>query len=70
MSAPNYAVIGGTGFDTLPPEIFAEPIQVETPYGSVSLFSLSDNYVEPHKLFFLPRHGSHHATPQIGRAHV
>ena len=60
----NVVIIGGTGFEKLPPEIFAEPIEAITPFGSVSLLSLSSNYVEPNKLYFLSRHGSeHHLAP-------
>jgi 5'-methylthioadenosine phosphorylase len=56
----HFAVIGGTGFTQLPPEIFAETVTVETPFGEVSLLSLSDNYLEPYRLYFLPRHGAGH----------
>lgn len=56
----NIAVIGGTGFEQLPPDIFAEAVKVETPYGMVPLLSLSNNYVEPYKLYFLSRHGASH----------
>lgn len=56
----NIAIIGGTGFEELPPEIYAVPIDIETPFGTARVLSLSDNYVEPHKLYFLPRHGAMH----------
>lgn len=59
----NFAILGGTGFEQLPPEIFAERVTVVTKQGEVSLLSLSDNYTEPNKLYFLSRHGSHHQTP-------
>jgi 5'-methylthioadenosine phosphorylase len=60
MDGGNVAVIGGTGFEQLPPEIFAEPIEVETRFGPARLLSLSNNYVEPYKLYFLSRHGAAH----------
>lgn len=60
MRPGNIAIIGGTGLSTLPPEIYAEEVPVETESGNVSLFSLSNNYVQPYKLYFLPRHGMHH----------
>ncbi|MCS6777045.1 MAG: S-methyl-5'-thioinosine phosphorylase [Chloroherpetonaceae bacterium] len=60
MRPGNIAIIGGTGFSTLPPEIYAEEVSVETTAGTVSLLSVSNNYVEPYKLYFLPRHGRHH----------
>lgn len=64
------AVIGGTGFDQLPPEIFAEPVEVKTRFGAALVLSLSNNYVEPYKLYFLPRHGLTHglAPHQINYA--
>lgn len=58
--AGNVAIIGGTGFEKLPPEIYAETIEVNTEYGSVPLLSLSNNYVEPNALYFLSRHGASH----------
>jgi 5'-methylthioadenosine phosphorylase len=60
MSAGNIAIIGGTGFEELPPEIFAEPVEVSTRYGTGKVFSVSNNYTEPNKLYFLSRHGAHH----------
>lgn len=63
MRGTNVAIIGGTGFDSAPPEIFAESVEVETRAGKVSLLSLSHNYVEPNKIYFLPRHGSDHSIP-------
>ncbi|HLJ56526.1 MAG TPA: MTAP family purine nucleoside phosphorylase [Chthonomonadaceae bacterium] len=59
-SPGNIAIIGGTGFETLPPDIFAEPIDVETPAGPARVLSVADNYTEPFKLFFLARHGPEH----------
>ena len=56
----NFAIIGGTGFETLPEEIHSEEILVETRYGTARLLSVSDNYVEPQKLYFLSRHGASH----------
>lgn len=56
----NIALIGGTGFEKLPPEIFAEEIMVTTEYGDVNLLAISDNYVEPYSLYFLSRHGPEH----------
>ncbi len=60
MSRGNIAIIGGTGFEILPPEIFAETVEVTTRYGKAHVLSLSNNYVEPYKLFFLSRHGETH----------
>ncbi len=45
----------------MPPEIFAETVEVTTKAGTVSLLSLSHNYVEPSKIYFLPRHGADHS---------
>lgn len=59
----NIALIGGTGFEQLPEEIYAEPVDFDTDHGSVRLLSVSCNYVEPHKLYFLPRHGAGHTIP-------
>jgi len=56
----NIAIIGGTGFERLPPDMFGEDIVVETNFGDVHLMSVSNNYVEPYKLYFLSRHGSTH----------
>jgi len=61
MTGQNSAIIGGTGFERLPAEIFAEEFVVETEFGMVPVLSVSNNYVEPQKLFFLSRHGSDHA---------
>ncbi len=61
MSGNNIAIIGGTGFESLPPEIYADEIVVETRFGNVTVLSVSYNYVEPYKLYFLPRHGSDHS---------
>ncbi|HZO89701.1 MAG TPA: S-methyl-5'-thioinosine phosphorylase [Chthonomonadaceae bacterium] len=54
------AIIGGTGLEELPPEIFVEPIQIETRFGLARVLSASYNYVEPYKLYFLARHGAAH----------
>lgn len=61
MEPANIAIVGGTGFETLPPEIFAEPVEVVTGLGRVRVLSVSDNYTEPYKLFFLSRHGEDHS---------
>ncbi len=63
MSGKNIAIIGGTGFESVPPEIFTEAVEVQTRTGTVSLLSLSHNYVEPYKLYFLTRHGANHSIP-------
>ncbi len=60
MSGGNVALIGGTGFETLPPEIYAESIEIETRFGQAKVLSVSNNYVEPYKLYFLSRHGASH----------
>jgi 5'-methylthioadenosine phosphorylase len=61
MRPANIAIVGGTGFEALPPEIFAEPIEVVTEHGPVALLSVSDNYTEPHHLYFLSRHSADHS---------
>ena len=60
MTAGNIALIGGTGFEALPPEIFAEQMDIETRFGAARILSVSNNYVEPYKLYFLSRHGAAH----------
>ena len=60
MIGGNIALIGGTGFENLPREIYAEPITVNTRFGMARLLSVSNNYVEPYKLYFLSRHGETH----------
>lgn len=60
MEPRNVAIIGGTGFEELPPEIFAEPLDIETRFGPARVLSVSNNYVEPYKLYFLSRHGVTH----------
>ena len=62
MDPGNIAIVGGTGFETLPPEIFAESIDVATACGMSRVLSVSDNYTEPHKLYFLSRHGADHSV--------
>ena len=60
----NIAIVGGTGFETLPPDIFAETLDINTRFGAARVLSVSNNYVEPQKLYFLSRHGaSHGLTP-------
>ena len=56
----NIAIIGGTGFEKLPSDIFAEAMEIDTRFGKASVLSVSDNYVEPYKLYFLSRHGAEH----------
>lgn len=64
MTPANIALIGGTGFERLPPDIYAEAVQIQTSQGEVNLLSISDNYIEPDKLYFLSRHGQdHHLAP-------
>jgi 5'-methylthioadenosine phosphorylase len=63
VAGQNIAIVGGTGMDRLPEEIFAEPVMVTTRHGTVEVQSVSHNYVEPHKLYFLPRHGRDHRIP-------
>lgn len=60
MAEENIAIIGGTGFDQLPPELYSELISISTLYGNVAVHSISDNYTEPRRLFFVPRHGISH----------
>jgi len=61
MKPGNIAIVGGTGFEELPPEIFAEPLEIDTEQGTVRVLSVSDNYTEPYKLYFLSRHGADHS---------
>ena len=60
MEPGNIAIVGGTGFEQLPPEIFAEPLDLITAHGAARVLSVSDNYTEPYRLYFLPRHGPEH----------
>ena len=60
MQPANIAIIGGTGFESLPSEIFADPVDLITEFGAARALSISDNYTEPHKLYFLSRHGAEH----------
>ena len=60
MTGGNIALIGGTGFEALPSDIWAEPIEIETRFGAARVLSVSNNYVEPYKLYFLSRHGAAH----------
>ena len=60
MTGGNIALIGGTGFEQLPPDVWAEPIDVATRFGAARVLSVSNNYVEPYKLYFLSRHGAAH----------
>ncbi|HLI48832.1 MAG TPA: MTAP family purine nucleoside phosphorylase [Chthonomonas sp.] len=60
----NLAIIGGTGFENLPPEFFGETVSVHLANAEVKVISIADNYVEPQALYFLPRHGdTHHLAP-------
>jgi 5'-methylthioadenosine phosphorylase len=59
-SPVNIAIVGGTGFETLPPEIFSEEVVAETSAGVVRALSVSNNYAEPGKLYFVSRHGASH----------
>jgi 5'-methylthioadenosine phosphorylase len=70
MTQGHIALIGGTGFETLPPEIYAEPLELETRFGLARVLSVSNNYVEPYKLYFVSRHGATHglAPHQINYA--
>lgn len=53
-----YAVIGGTGFESLLEQ--AEELEVPTPYGRVKVYKGILKNVE---VFFLPRHGVGHEAP-------
>lgn len=55
----SFAVIGGTGFYDFLSE-GAETVEVETPYGAVTL---ERGCVEGAEVFFLPRHGKEHGLP-------
>ena len=61
MEPGNIAIVGGTGFEELPADIFAESLDIATAHGPARVLSVSDNYTEPYRLYFLPRHGSRHA---------
>ena len=60
MGGGNIALIGGTGFEQLPSDIWAEQLDVDTRFGAARVLSVSNNYVEPYKLYFLSRHGAAH----------
>lgn len=55
-----FAIIGGSGFSKIQPDIFQEKITVETEFGKVVVFSIERNGL---KGYFLPRHGTGHAYP-------
>ncbi|CCW34247.1 methylthioadenosine phosphorylase [Chthonomonas calidirosea] len=60
----NLAIIGGTGFEKLPPEFFGETISVDVANTEVEVMSIADNYIEPRSIYFLSRHGrGHHLAP-------
>lgn len=60
-------IICGTGFAALTDK--AEPLQVETPWGDVTVSTARDG---PTELFFLLRHGARHAPPHriVHRANI
>jgi len=60
VTAPDVAVIGGSGFATFLPG--AEPVTVETPYGPPSADVLVAQ-VDSRAVAFLPRHGEGHRFP-------
>lgn len=60
MESGHIAIVGGTGFEQLPQDIFAEPMEIRTRFGIAKVLSVSYNYVEPVKLYFLSRHGVEH----------
>ena len=60
-SAPDLAVIGGTGFYTFLDD--PERLQVETPYGKPSAPIAVGTVVGGRRVAFLPRHGEHHEFP-------
>ncbi len=53
------AIIGGTGFYSIPGAVFRQRI-VETPYGRARVFQGEEQYAD---LFFLARHGVRHSVP-------
>ena len=53
------AIIGGTGFDSLPDTVFHEQI-IQTEFGKVRVYQGED---ENEDLFFLARHGVRHDVP-------
>lgn len=60
MSAPDVAVIGGSGFYTFLDD--AEPVEVDTPFGPPS-GPIMVGTVQGRGVAFLPRHGRHHDHP-------
>src|SRR5438046_326127 len=60
MEKGHIAIIGGTGFQELPPDVYAEPMEVPTRFGTARVLSVSNNYIEPYKLYVLFRHGVAH----------
>lgn len=53
------AIIGGTGFYSIPGAVFREQI-VETPYGRARVFQGEEQFAD---LFFVARHGVRHSLP-------
>ncbi|MBB1073081.1 S-methyl-5'-thioinosine phosphorylase [Rhodoferax sp. 4810] len=53
------AIIGGTGFDTLPDLVIEHRAPVTTPYGDTSA-ALLRGRLAGHPVLFLPRHGATH----------
>lgn len=60
MTAPDIAVIGGSGFYSFLSDV--ESIRVDTPFGAPSA-AVSVGDVNGRTVAFLPRHGPHHEYP-------
>jgi len=60
-TAPDLAVIGGTGFYTFLDD--PEHVEVETPYGRPSAPIAVGTIDGGRRVAFLPRHGAHHEFP-------
>src|SRR5512142_368209 len=56
------AVIGGSGFRSLPGLTRVESLNVQTPYGSPSC-PIVCGWLGETRLLFLARHGEHHRIP-------
>ena len=63
MSIGNICIIGGTGATGIPGEYHSEELSVNVGGSKLALLSLSENYLEPFKCYFLQRHGGGHNTP-------
>ncbi|QIK38403.1 S-methyl-5'-thioinosine phosphorylase [Caldichromatium japonicum] len=59
------AIIGGSGFTSLPGLVPLETLAVETPYGATSA-SLIRGELGRGEILFLPRHGADHRLPPHG----